>query len=321
MTPLQSGVFLDLESIDNGDLNLSALEAAVPRWSFHAYSSPADVADRMRDADVVLVNKCVINHDNLFDANRLQLIALCATGTDNVDLDAAAKRGVTVCNIRDYCSDSLAQHVVTLLLNLLTGQPDYLERVRRGEWSRARQFSLHDRVIRQANELTLGIVGYGALGQATARLAAAMGITVLVAERRGQDPRRGRVTFDSLLRQADVISLHCPLTDETRGLIGARELAAMKPDALLINTARGGLVDDLAVASALRAGEIGGAALDTLNREPPPPDHPLLAPDIPNLLVTPHNAWASKTARQAAIGQLVRVIEAFNAGDPINRVN
>jgi glycerate dehydrogenase len=321
VTPLQSGVFLDLESIDNGDLDLSVLRLAVPQWTFHAHSMPGDLAGRMRDAEVVLVNKCVIGSACLREADSLKLIALCATGTDNVDLEAAAERGIAVCNIRDYCSDSLAQHVIALVLNLLTGQPAYLERVRAGEWSRARQFSLHDRVIRQANELTLGIVGYGALGQATARLAEALGMTVQVAERRGQDSRPGRVPFEALLQQADVISLHCPLTEDTRGMIGGAELAMMKRDALLINTARGGLLDDAALAAALRAGEIGGAAVDTLNCEPPPGDHPLLAPGIPNLLVTPHNAWASRSARQAAVEQLARVIDAFNAGQPINRVN
>jgi glycerate dehydrogenase len=164
------------------------------------------------------------------------------------------------------------------------------------------------------------VIGYGSLGRAVAAKAAALGLEVLVAERRGQAPRSGRQAFAEVLRRADVLSIHCPLDETTRNLFGQEELHAMKPDAILINTARGGIVDERALARALRAGDIGGAGVDTLSQEPPPPDHPLLADGIPNLLLTPHNAWASCGARQAALDQLAAVVAAFLAARPINVV-
>lgn len=313
------GVFLDLESVDNGDLDRSSLEACLPHWDWHGFTPAAEVASRIHGAAVVVTNKCPLERPALA-ADGLGLVAVAATGTNNVDLAAARELGVTVCNIRDYCSESVAQHAITLLLNLLTGQPWYWNRVRQGEWSASRLFALHDRPIREAHGLALGVVGYGNLGQSVAGKARALGMRVLVAERKGKAPRPGRLPFEEVLRRADAVSVHCPLTDETRDLIGRAELRSMKPAALLINTARGGIVNERDLAASLRAGEIAGAAVDTLDAEPPPPGHPLLAADIPNLLVTPHNAWASGAARQAALDQLAEVIKAFLAGTPINVV-
>ncbi len=233
---------------------------------------------------------------------------------------AAAELGITVCNIRDYASDAVAQHTITLMLNLLTAQPWYWQSVRNGDWSRSRQFCLANRPIRQARGLNFGIIGYGVLGQATARLAAALGMNVLVAERKGDAARPGRVAFAEVIQEVDVLSIHCPLSAHTEGLIDSTVLSAMKPDAILINTSRGGIVTERDLADALRKGVIAGAAIDTLSIEPPPPDHVLLQPDIPNLIVTPHNAWASRTARQAAMDQVAKVISAFVAGAAINRV-
>jgi glycerate dehydrogenase len=254
-------------------------------------------------------------------APQLKLIALAATGSNNVDLDAAAEHGITVCNIRDYATDAVAQHTVTLMLNLLTGQPWYWQRVREGAWSDSRQFCLNDRPIREARGLAFGIIGYGVLGRAAGSLAEAIGMKLMVAERRGDPPREGRLEFDEVIARADVISVHCPLSPDTAGLINRRVLRSMKKDAVLINTARGGIVVGRDLADALRAGEIAAAALDTLSQEPPPADHILLAADIPNLIVTPHNAWASRTARQAALDQLARVISAFAAGRVLNEVS
>jgi glycerate dehydrogenase len=251
----------------------------------------------------------------------LKLIALAATGTDNVDTRAASEHGVAVCNIRDYCTESVAQHVITLMLNLLTGMPWYLQDVRNGEWSKAELFSLNERPIREARGLIFGLIGYGVLGRRTAEMATALGMEVLVAERQGMPCREGRLSFEEVISKADVLSVHCPLTEDTEGLINADVLQAMKPNALLINTARGKVIDAEALADALRHGEIAGAGMDTLSVEPPPPDHPLLAADIPNLIVTPHNAWASQGARQAALDHLARVVECFQAGEPINVVN
>lgn len=317
---LVKGVFLDLETVDRGDLDRGSLQASLPHWDWHASSSEGQIAGRIGAADVIVTNKCRLDRVLIEKAGRLRLVALAATGTNNVDLEAARAAGVTVCNIRDYCTESLAQHTMTLMLNLLTGQPWYRERVRLGDWSASRQFCLQDRPIREARGLQFGVIGHGNLGRAVAAKAAALGLDVLVAERRGQPPRPGRLAFEEVLRRADVLSIHCPLSDATRNLIGRDELRQMKPDAILINTARGGIVDEQALADGLRAGVIGGAGVDTLTREPPPPDHPMLAADIPNLLLTPHNAWASRRARQAALDQLAAVIAGFAGGRPINVV-
>jgi glycerate dehydrogenase len=315
------GVFLDLASVDNGDLDRSSLTACLPRWDWHAFTPAAEVAARIRGAEIVISNKVPLDRRALVAAGTLRLVAVAATGTNNVDLDAARDLSITVCNIRDYCNEAVAQHTITLLLNLLTGQPWYWNRVRRGEWSEARHFALHDRPIREARGLVLGLIGYGSLGQAVAGKARALGMQVLAAERKGRPPRPGRLPFEEVLRQADVVSVHCPLSDETRNLLGREQLRSMKPTALLINTARGGIIDEQALADSLRSGEIAGAGVDTLSVEPPPPGHPLLAADVPNLLLTPHNAWASRPARQAALDQLAAVIEAFLAGAPINVVS
>jgi glycerate dehydrogenase len=315
------GVFLDLETVDVGDLDLAVLAGTLSHWDWHAHSHAAEIPRRIEAADVVVTNKCPLGRDALSGAKQLRLVAVAATGTNNVDLEAARELGLTVCNIRDYCSEAVAQHVITLLLNLLTGQPWYRDAVRRGEWSASRQFCLLGRPIREARGLNFGVVGYGSLGRAVAEKARALGMNVLVAERKGRPPRAGRIPFEDVLRSADVLSIHCPLTDATRNLIARDELRRMKPEAILINTARGGIVNERDLAEGLRHGVIAGAGLDTLTVEPPPADHPLLAGDIPNLLLTPHNAWASRTARQAALAQLAAVIEAFAVGAPINVVN
>ena len=317
---LMKGVFLDVETLDCGDLDRALLQASLAHWQWHEFSERAHIAGRIVNAGVVVSNKCELNRAALQQARDLQLVAVAATGTNNVDLQAAADLGITVCNIRDYASDAVAQHTITLMLNLLTALPWYWQSVRNGDWSRSRQFCLTDRPIRQARGLNFGVIGYGVLGQATARLAAALGMNVLVAEHKGVAARPGRVAFAEVIREADVLSIHCPLSARTEGLIDHTVLSAMKPEAILINTARGAIVVERDLADALRKGVIAGAAIDTLSVEPPPPDHVLLAPDIPNLIVTPHNAWASRTARQAAMDQVAKVITAFVAGTAINRV-
>lgn len=317
---VSQGVFLDLGSVDNGDLDTRTLDRTLPGWQWFDFTQADEVADRIRTADVVVTNKCVLNRQILLRAKYLKLIAIAATGTNVVDLEAAAELGITVCNVRDYATRSVAQHVITLMLNLVTAQPFYADRVRRGEWCKSQQFSLHDQTIRELRDLQLGIVGYGVLGQAVARLARALDMTVLVAEHRGHEPRPDRLRFKDMLGAADVISIHCPLNEETKGLFDRRTLRAMKPGAVLVNTARGGIVVEQDLADALRAGELAGAGIDTLSTEPPPLDHPLLAADIPNLIVTPHNAWASKAARQACLDQIAAVINAFNHALPINRI-
>jgi glycerate dehydrogenase len=315
---IERGVFLDFETIDSGDTDPSVFQSTLLHWDFHPYTPAIEISGRIAHANVVVTNKCVLDRELLESAPQLKLVALAATGSNNVDLEAAAALGITVCNIRDYATEAVAQHTITLMLNLLTGQAWYTQAVRAGEWSRARQFCLQNRPIRQARGLNFGVIGSGVLGKRTGELAAALGMKVLWAERKGAKPRAGRLAFEEVIAQSDVLSIHCPLNDETRDLVNRQILQAMKPDALLLNTARGGIVNEADVADALRAGEIAGAGIDTLSQEPPPPDHVLLANDIPNLLVTPHNAWASRGSRQAALDQLAEVVLAFRAGQPVN---
>ncbi|MFC1796389.1 NAD(P)-dependent oxidoreductase [Pseudomonadota bacterium] len=317
---LEKGVFLDLETVDSGDLDKSGLSSSLAGWDWHQFSEASAIPERIRLADVVISNKCVLSRTAIQSAAHLKLIALCATGTDNVDLEAAADHQIAVCNIRDYATNSLAQHAITLMLNLLTAQPWYWQSVRKGEWSDSRQFCLNNRPIREACGLNFGVVGYGVLGRATAALAQGLGMNLLIAERRGRSPRPGRLSFSEVVSTADVLSIHCPLTEKTSGLIDREVLQAMKPDAVLINTARGAIIRERDLADCLREGIIAGAGLDVLGVEPPPRDHPLLAEDIPNLIITPHNSWASRTARQAAIDQLTQIIQAFKEGKTINRV-
>ncbi len=307
-------------SVDNGDLDTRALDRSLPGWQWYKFTSPLEVLERIRHAGVVITNKCILDRDTLAQAENLELIVIAATGTNVVDLEAATEFGITVCNVRDYATRSVAQHVMTLILNLVTAQPLYINRVRQGEWSEGRHFSLHDNTIRELAELQLGIVGYGVLGREVARLARVLGMNVLVAEHRGVRPRPDRLGFEDVISSVDVVSIHCPLNDKTRNLIDRRVLRIMKPGAILINTARGGIVNEQDLADGLRAGELGGAGVDTLSVEPPPADHPLLATDIPNLIITPHNAWESITARQACLDQLAGIVTAYRHGQPKNRV-
>jgi glycerate dehydrogenase len=319
MTP-DHAVFLDLGTVARGDLDLSRLTAACARWSIHDYTMPGETSSRMTGAQVVVTNKVLLDRAALAAAPDLRLVCLTATGTNNVDLDAARDLGVAVANVTGYATAAVAQHVFALILAHATRLLDYRAAVAAGAWSSSPQFCLLDYPIFELGGKTLGIVGYGELGRAVARIGAAFGMEVLIAQRPGGPPQDGRLPLAELLPRVDVLSLHCPLADNTRDLIGATELALMRPTALLVNTARGGLVDGVALASALRAGTIGGAALDVLSAEPPPPGHPLLAPDIPNLILTPHTAWASREARQRVLDEVAENISAFAAGERRNRV-
>jgi glycerate dehydrogenase len=313
-------VFLDADSLDPGDIDWTPILEVTTGLERFAATAPEEVAERIEGAEVVISNKVPLGAAPLNGAAALRLVCVAATGTNNVDLKAAAARGIPVCNVRDYATPAVAQHVFTLILALTTRLMDYHTAVRDGAWGRARQFCLLDFPIRELAGKRLGIVGYGVLGQAVARLGEAFGMEVLLAERPGGPAQPGRLPLREFLREADVISLHCPLTPATQGLIGAEELTAMRDDALLINTARGGLVDEAALVEALRAGEIGGAGFDVLTREPPPSGNPLLADDVPNLIVTPHTAWASRQSRQRLIDEIAGNILAFRRGEARNIV-
>jgi glycerate dehydrogenase len=315
------GVFLDLGTVSNGDLDTSALTAVLPGLVIHERTEQPEVESRIAGREVVLLNKCRVTRELMGANPQLKLIALTATGVDNVDVAAARSAGIAVTNLRDYCTPSVVQHVFAVLLSLTHRLPEYDRFSKSGGWGRAGQFSVFPYPIRELKGRTIGIVGYGALGQGVATVARAFGMQVLVANRPGGERHPDRTDLADLLPLVDVLSLHCPLTPATRGLVGRDELALMKPDAVLINTARGALVDAGALAEALREGRIGGAGIDVLEQEPPVDGNPLLDPSIPNLVVTPHTAWAARESRQRCLDELAANVEAFLRGERRNRVD
>ena len=315
------GIFLDQRSLDRNDLDLSGLETVVDSWYNYEVSHDEEIGERLHDADIVVTNKVALDKRLLASANRLKLICIAATGTNNVDLDAAREAGIAVCNVVRYATPSVVQHTFALILSLTRRLTEHRDAIRRGDWQHSEQFCLLDYPIRELNGLTLGIIGYGELGRAVARVAECFGMQVIIAQRPGSMAEQAdRVALDRLLGDADIVSLHCPLAENTRHLIGKRELALMKNDALLINTARGGIVDETALAQAIITGTIGGAGVDVLAEEPPQHGSPLLEVDSPRLLLTPHVAWASRSARQRLIDEVVMNIESFLQGQQRNRI-
>ncbi|GAB6389079.1 2-hydroxyacid dehydrogenase [Stutzerimonas marianensis] len=313
-------VFLDLSPLDQGDLDLSPLRAAFDELVCHAQTAETDIIERLQGAQVAIVNKVNLGPAVFAACPDLKLVLVAATGVNNIDLEAARQHGVTVCNCQAYGTATVAQHTLTLLLALATRLPDYQAAVARGRWQESGQFCLLDFPIVELDGKTLGVLGHGELGSAVARLAEALGMRVLVGNLPGRPPRADRLSLDELLPQVDALTLHCPLTEHTRNLIGARQLQAMKPTAFIINTARGGLIDERALADTLRHGHLGGAATDVLTSEPPSNDNPLLAADVPRLIVTPHSAWGSREARQRIVGQLSENARAFFSGLPMRQV-
>jgi glycerate dehydrogenase len=316
--PLKT-VFLDYDTVSNGDLDLERLREAAGDLILYD-SSETQIAERLKEADVALLNKLELTRDLLSGAPRLKLVALAATGTNNVDLGAARELQIAVCNVRAYCTASVAQHVWALILSLTQHVNEFSRLSRDGSWAKHESGTVLSHPIRELQGRIFGVVGFGELGRGAARIAEAFGMRVLIAARPASPPQSGRVPLDELLSTADIVSLHCPLNDATRGLIGARELKLMKSDALLINTARGALIDGAALAAALKAGRLGGAGIDVLPREPPTDGEPLLDRDIPNLLVTPHVAWAAREARQRCIDEMAANIRDFRSGGRRGRV-
>jgi len=316
MSNSNRAVFLDHSSLDLGDLDLMPLEQAFGALQLYGQSTPAQVAERLQGAQVAISNKVPISAETFAACPELKLVLVAATGTNNIDLSAAREHGVTVCNCQGYGTPSVAQHTLMLLLALATRLPDYQAAVRAGRWQQAQQFCLLDFPIVELEDKTLGLLGHGELGGAVARLAEAFGMHVLLGQLPGRPSRQDRLPLDELLPQVDALTLHCPLNADTRNLIGAYELSLMKPGAYLINTARGGLVDEQALADALRRGHLGGAATDVLTQEPPRDGNPLLASDIPRLIVTPHSAWGSREARQRIVIQLMENALAYFGGAP-----
>ena len=279
-------------------------------WREYEQTAPSEVVARLRDATIAIVNKVALRAETLAELPRLKLIAVAATGMDNIDLAVAHERGIAVTNVRGYARRAVPEHVLMLILALRRSLLSYRADLQRGAWQQASQFCLLTHPIRDLEGATLGIIGYGSLGRGVEKLAQAIGMKTLIAERRNAtEIRPGRAKFETVLRAGDIITLHTPLTEETRNLIGAAELEMMRPEALLINCARGGIVDEEALVDALGRGLIAGAGIDVLSSEPPVKGNPLLELDLPNLIVTPHVAWASDTAMQTLADQLIDNIE------------
>lgn len=302
-----NGVLLDVDSLYPQDLELTALlEISGVNWRIYPSSTPEQIAGRIDGADIVLTNKAPLSAHIIRGAQRLKYIGVLATGMNVVDLDAARTRSIAVTNITDYGTPAVVQHTFALILALTSQLANYCAAARDGRWSASAQFCLLDFPVRELHGLTLGIIGYGILGRAVADLGKAFGMEIVAAEVPGWQSMPAnvrRLPLHNFLATVDVVSIHCPLTDSTRKLIGAAELALMKPDALLINCARGGIVDEGELAAALKNNVIAGAGLDVLSEEPPQPTNPLLCPDIPNLILTPHCAWGTQQSRQRLVNQ------------------
>jgi len=287
----------------------------------HDATQAGETIARLRGASIAITNKVRIGEAELSELPDLRLIVVAATGTNNIDLDAARAGGVAVANAPGYSVESVPEHVFMMVLALRRNLLPYREQIAGGAWAESPHFCLLDYPILDIKGARFGIVGYGTLGQAVARVAEAFGAQVIIAERKGaSEVRPSRVEFEDVLRSSDILSLHCPLTEETRALIGATQLSMMKPEAILINCARGGIVDEKALMNALQAGTIAGAGVDVLSEEPPREPNPLLERALPNLIITPHHAWASRRAAAALADVIVDNIEAFVRGEELNRV-
>lgn len=313
-------VVLDGYTVDPGDLSWAPLEALGP-CTVYRRTAPEELLERARGVPILLTNKTRLGRQALEALPELRYVGVLATGYDVVDVAAARERGITVCNVPDYASASVAQHVFALLLELTNQVGEHARLVRAGEWQRRAEFSFAATPLIELAGATFGIVGAGSIGRRVATIAQALGMNVVASRRAGGAASSDgipRLDLDELFRLSDVISLHCPLTDGTRGLVNAARLGSMKPTALLINTARGGLVDSRALRQALDAGRLAGAALDVLDEEPPGTGHPLL--DAPHVVITPHNAWASRAARTRLLAAAARNVQAFLAGAPTHVV-
>ena len=333
MTP--SIVFLDRDTLPTR-IRLRPPHFA-HQWRDYPATSPEQVVERLQGAQIAIVNKVRLGEAELSQLPDLRLIAEAATGCDNLDLATCQRHGIAVCNVQGYACHAVAEHALALMLALARNLPAYRHALQAGAWQQSPHFCYFGPPLHDLAGKRLGLIGSGVLGQAMARLGQALGMEVCFAARRygtvshnglgfhqtsgGCEERLPRLPFDELLASSDVISLHCPLNDETRNMLGSREFALMKPGALLINTARGGLVDEEALLAALLGGRLGGAASDVARREPPQPDDPLLrAQELPNFILTPHVAWASDEAMQRLADQLIDNLEAFMRGESLRRV-
>ena len=315
-----TAVFLDYNTIGPDDLDPSPLIDCLPDIEFYGSTTPDEVKDRIQNAEFILTNKVQLNSSNLEGAKKLKFIGLTATGADNIDLNYAKKKNIRVCNIRAYCTQSVVEHVFGALLSLTHNLRSYSQLVDGGDWQKSDDFCLLRYPIKELSSMKLGVVGYGELGRNVAKMGKAFGMSVIINTRSKNEfnCEEEHVTFKRLMEESDVVSLHCPLTIETKNLIGIEEVKMMKPSSILINTARGGLIDSDALLFALKNGIISGAAIDVLPEEPPINGNALLEYKKLNLIMTPHIAWGTIEARQNAISQLAGTIKAFQNNQKIN---
>jgi glycerate dehydrogenase len=314
-------VLADAYTANPGDLSWSELEK-LGECEFHDRTPLAEMVARCAGAEVVLTNKAVMNAEVIAALPDLKYIGVCATGYNVVDVAAAKARGIVVTNVPAYSSASVAQLVFALILEFTHGVGRHAQSVAAGKWQGCADFSFSEQTLMELQGKTLGVIGYGDIGASVARIGLAFGMKVLASKRTWSvAPPEGvtAASTDEIFAQADFISLHCPLTEETKLIIGPRTLGIMKKTAVLINTGRGPLVDEAALAEALHAGQIGGAGLDVLSAEPPTAGSPLIG--APNCLITPHIGWATKEARVRLIAQVVENVRAWQAGSPVNVVS
>jgi glycerate dehydrogenase len=311
---------LDRCTVTNGDISFAPIEQ-VGDVRYFDLLPPADVPAAIGEADAVIVNKAKITAEVMDACPNLKFVGLFATGYNNIDVAAADERGIVVCNVPGYSTDSVAQHTIALMLHFATRADDYAASVGAGDWVKSKAFSYFKYPVFELSGKTLGIFGYGTIGRAVAKIALAFGMRVIATSRSHTSGCDGEVAFvdaDTLFAQSDYLTLHCPLTPDTEQVVNARTLALMKPTAVLINTARGGVTDEEAVADALKAGTIRGAGIDVLCEEPMREGHPYLT--APNCIVTPHVAWGSIEARERLIDIVAQNLKAFEAGKPQNCV-
>lgn len=314
-------VILDAHTANPGDQSWSAFEA-LGQCQIFDRTLPGQAAERAKDADAIITNKALLPREVIFSLPRLRYIGVIATGYNVVDAAAAAEKGIAVTNVPDYSTPAVAQAVIAMLMELTNHTAHHAAAVREGRWAACPDFCFWDHPIIELRGRTLGLIGFGDIGSAVAKIALAFGMKVIAARRTWALPPPDGITaasIEDVFRQSDVISLHCPLNDETKAVVNERNLSLMKSTAFLINTARGPLVDEPALAKALNEGRIAAAALDVLSVEPPKPGNPLLT--AKNCLITPHLAWASRESRARLIAAAAENLRAFLDGKPVNVVN
>ncbi len=313
-------VFLDQQTFSQ-DIDFSLLIAQTKEFTGYDNTQPEQVVERCKKADIVITNKVVLNAAILKQLPDLKLICVAATGTNNIDITAAKALGIAVTNVADYAGSSVAQYILAQLLHYFQNIHAHNQNTRDGNWSKSETFCMHGSPIEELAGKTLGLIGYGHIAESLAKIAKAFGMSVIIGERKGATRiRQNRISFEHLLRDSDIISLHCPLTEDTEKLINNDTLALMKPTALLVNTARGPIVCSEALRAALIKGTIAYAIIDVLETEPPPACHPLLIDMPENIAVTAHMAWASKQAQTRLLATLAKNIQSFEKGHKLNRL-